>query len=49
MSVHPGVTVEDARAATGWELRVARDVAETRPPTPDELEALRALETKGGG
>ncbi len=34
VSVHPGVTVEDARAATGWELRVARDVAETRPPTP---------------
>jgi glutaconate CoA-transferase subunit B len=45
--VHPGVTVDDARAATGWELRVADDVAETLPPTEDELQALRALETKG--
>ncbi len=45
--VHPGVTVDEARAATGWELRVAGDVAETRPPTAGELTALRALETKG--
>jgi glutaconate CoA-transferase subunit B len=45
--VHPGVTVEEARAATGWELRVAEDVAETLRPTENELRALRALETKG--
>ena len=45
--VHPGVSVDDARAATGWELAVADDVAETEPPTGAELEALRSLE--GGG
>jgi glutaconate CoA-transferase, subunit B len=45
--VHPGVAVDEARAATGWELRVAADVTETRPPTEVELQALRALETKG--
>jgi glutaconate CoA-transferase, subunit B len=45
--VHPGVTVDDVREATGWDLRVADDVAETAPPTDDELEALRALESKG--
>jgi acyl CoA:acetate/3-ketoacid CoA transferase beta subunit len=41
--VHPGVTVEDARAATGWELRVADPVGVTAPPSETELAALRAL------
>lgn len=41
---HPGVTVEQTRAATGWDLRVADDVAETDPPTDEELRVLRALE-----
>jgi glutaconate CoA-transferase subunit B len=45
--VHPGVAVEDARAATGWPLRVADDLRATDPPTEAELEALRALRTKG--
>ena len=44
--VHPGVTVDDVRAATGWELRVADEVGETEPPTPDELELLRELEAR---
>ncbi|GAA4358266.1 CoA-transferase subunit beta [Angustibacter luteus] len=42
-SLHPGATVEQARAATGWDLRVAADVASTRPPDADELRVLRAL------
>jgi glutaconate CoA-transferase subunit B len=42
--VHPGVRVDDVRAATGWDLRVAGDVGETAPPTAQELEVLRALE-----
>ena len=45
--VHPGVSVDDAREATGWELRIAPDVDETEPPSRDELDALRALGTKG--
>jgi len=45
--LHPGVTVDEARAATGWELKVAGDVAETAPPTDEELRALRGLRTKG--
>jgi len=45
--LHPGATVEQARAATGWPLAVADDVGVTEPPTRTELEALRALETKG--
>jgi glutaconate CoA-transferase subunit B len=42
--VHPGGRVDDVRAATGWDLRVAGDVGETAPPTAQELEVLRALE-----
>jgi len=45
--VHPGVSVDEVCEATGWDLRVADDVTETEPPTDDELEALRALESKG--
>ena len=41
--LHPGVTVDDARAATGWELRVADTVSATAAPTDAELAALRAL------
>jgi glutaconate CoA-transferase subunit B len=47
VSVHPGVGVEEVRAATGWSLSVADDLGETEPPTAAELEALRALKTKG--
>jgi glutaconate CoA-transferase subunit B len=46
-SVHPGVDVEQARQATGWDLRVADDVDVTPAPAESELTALRALESKG--
>jgi glutaconate CoA-transferase, subunit B len=39
--VHPGVRVDDVRAATGWELEVAPDVGETEPPTKRELAVAR--------
>jgi len=46
--LHPGVTVEQAKAATGWPLAVAADLTTNDPPTADELTALRHLErTKG--
>jgi glutaconate CoA-transferase subunit B len=41
--LHPDVTVDDAREATGWELRVAPDLRCGAPPAADELKALRAL------
>jgi glutaconate CoA-transferase, subunit B len=47
VSVHPGVTADDAREATGWKLTVADDLVETERPTRDELTALRSLRTKG--
>jgi glutaconate CoA-transferase subunit B len=42
-ALHEGVTADDARAATGWELAVADDVVETPAPSDDELSALRDL------
>ncbi|HEY2935106.1 MAG TPA: CoA-transferase subunit beta [Gaiellaceae bacterium] len=46
--VHPGVSAEEARAATAWELRVAGDLRVVDPPTDRELTALRALKTATG-
>jgi glutaconate CoA-transferase, subunit B len=43
VALHPGVTLEQAREATGWDLRVADDLETTEPPTADELAALREL------
>ncbi|HEX5782784.1 MAG TPA: CoA-transferase [Solirubrobacteraceae bacterium] len=42
-ALHPGVTLEQAQEATGWELQVADDLETTDPPTADELSALREL------
>ena len=41
--LHDGVTVEQAREATGWKLRIAEEVRTTEPPTEVELAALREL------
>jgi glutaconate CoA-transferase subunit B len=46
-TVHPGVTVEDVVANTGWKLRVAGQVAPTPEPGADELKAIREYDTKG--
>jgi acyl CoA:acetate/3-ketoacid CoA transferase beta subunit len=42
-SFHPGVSVDDIVAATSFELVIPDDVAETRLPTPEELDLLRSL------
>ncbi|KMS88784.1 3-oxoadipate--succinyl-CoA transferase [Prauserella rugosa] len=40
-AVHPGVGVDEVRAATGWPLRLASDVAETPRPSTEEVRLLR--------
>jgi glutaconate CoA-transferase, subunit B len=42
--VHLGVSFEQARDATGWELRAADTLATTPPPTPEELATVREVE-----
>jgi glutaconate CoA-transferase subunit B len=44
-ALHPGVTLDQAREATGWDLKVADDLRTTDPPSADELAALRELES----
>jgi len=43
VSVHPGVTVDDVTAATGFDLVLPAEVPETRMPTPEELHLLREV------
>ena len=45
-SLHPGVTCEQVRQNTGWEIRFAENVDETPPPNRLELEALRELNAR---
>jgi glutaconate CoA-transferase subunit B len=45
-SLHPGVTVEQVREATGWPVRVADALSETPPPTSHELDVLRDLQRR---
>ncbi|GAA1869034.1 CoA-transferase subunit beta [Asanoa iriomotensis] len=40
-SVHPGVSLDDVRAATAFELAVKPDLSETKPPSDSELDILR--------
>ena len=40
-ALHPGATVEQARANTGWELKVAPELHKTLPPSAEELHILR--------
>jgi acyl CoA:acetate/3-ketoacid CoA transferase beta subunit len=43
LSVHPGVSVDDVRAASGCEIHVDGDVPETRTPTLEELVLIREV------
>ncbi len=42
-SLHPGVTADDVRAATGFPLDVPVDVPRTRTPTDAELRLIREV------
>jgi glutaconate CoA-transferase subunit B len=46
-SLHPGVTLDEVHAATGFELGVSSDLHETPPPTTAELETLERVDPEG--
>ncbi|MBF8282950.1 MAG: catJ [Anaerolineales bacterium] len=54
-ALHPGQTVEQAKANTGWDLKIAASPRVTEPPTAEELRLLReeldpqGIYLKGGG
>jgi acyl CoA:acetate/3-ketoacid CoA transferase beta subunit len=43
VSLHPGVTVDDVVASTGFELAIDGDIPETRQPTAAELALIREV------
>ncbi|MGA7411184.1 MAG: CoA-transferase subunit beta [Bryobacteraceae bacterium] len=45
-SLHPGITREQVREQTSWEVRFAKEMAETEPPAAGELETLRDLHAR---
>ena len=47
--VYPGVSPEEAKAATGWDLLISGSLAVLDPPSPAELSALRALQAMTPG
>ena len=47
-SLHPGVTTDEVRAATGFPLEVGEAVGETRAPTGEELRLIREVLDPGG-
>jgi glutaconate CoA-transferase, subunit B len=46
VSIHPGVPREKIQENTGWPVRFAASLAETPPPTSQELDTLRALQAR---
>jgi glutaconate CoA-transferase, subunit B len=42
-SLHPGVTVDDVLAKTGWPVIISDELQATAPPTQEELVALRGF------
>ncbi len=45
-SLHPGVTRDQVRANTSWDVKFAQSLNETAPPTALELETLRDLNAR---
>ena len=45
-SVHPGVTLEEIQANTGWPVRFAPEVTVTPAPNERELSVLRELQAR---
>jgi glutaconate CoA-transferase subunit B len=46
-TVHPGHSLDEVRANTGWDVQIARDVSETSAPTEAELAAIRRFDPDG--
>jgi glutaconate CoA-transferase subunit B len=40
-ALHPGIQVDQVRANTGWDVKVAPELKTTEPPTEEELRILR--------
>jgi len=45
-SYHPGSSAEKIQQQTGWTLKVSEDIKETKPPSPEELAAVRKYDPR---
>jgi glutaconate CoA-transferase, subunit B len=52
-SVHPGISLEDVQKEVSWDLKVSPDLKTTPPPTQQEVDIIRILDSQkiytGGG
>jgi glutaconate CoA-transferase subunit B len=46
-SVHPGFTIADVQAKTGFDLAITGDVPQTDPPTTEQIRIIREIDTSG--
>jgi len=46
-SVHPGITIDDILENTGWNLKLAPKIDNTKPPTQFELRIIRKYDPHG--
>jgi glutaconate CoA-transferase, subunit B len=46
VSLHPGVTIDQARSRTGWDLKISENLLLTPSPSENELAVLRDLERR---
>jgi glutaconate CoA-transferase, subunit B len=44
--IYPGMTLEQVRAATGWELKASADLVIAEEPDPEDLRVLRDLKRR---
>jgi acyl CoA:acetate/3-ketoacid CoA transferase beta subunit len=47
LNLHPGVSVEDVLANSGFEIVIPKNIVETQPPTPEECRILREIDPTG--
>jgi glutaconate CoA-transferase subunit B len=46
-SLHPGVSVEDVEASTGWPLRISPHLSQTPAPTAHEITMMKQFDPNG--
>ncbi|WP_257391663.1 CoA-transferase subunit beta [Halalkalibacter krulwichiae] len=47
LSIHPGVTLDQVKENTGWNLLVSEQLQETVAPSKEELEVIRSIDPEG--
>jgi glutaconate CoA-transferase, subunit B len=45
--IHPGISVDQVKEQTGWDLKISSNLTITQPPTEDELSIIRTYDPHG--